>query len=219
MDERQQSLDTLKDIRSLMDKSSRFISLSGLSGVAAGTCALIGAMVAKGIFKRHRDTVSVDYLQEGLSGSISISDGMGFALLEVAVITFLVALGSAFFFTWWRSRKEGQKLFGPVSIRLTLALAVPIFIGFLFILRLMQIGAYGFIAPACLLFYGLGLLNASRYTSSEIRYLAYAILAVGTISLYFIGFGLYFWAFGFGVLHILYGIIMWNKYERREIPK
>jgi hypothetical protein len=217
MDEHQQTLNTLKDIRSMMDRSSRFISLSGLSGVGAGVCALIGAWVAGGVIERGRE--EHNSIREGYEGAshtqgISITDYLGSTLLVIAVITFFSAVLLAFFFTWLRSRKTGNSLMGPVPWRLTVAVAVPIIIGFLYLLKLMEIGAFGLIAPGCLLFYGLGLVNASRYTTNEIRLLGYAVLITGIINLFFPGYGLYFWAFGFGVLHIFYGIIMWNKYER-----
>ncbi|HSK13226.1 MAG TPA: hypothetical protein VK907_08415 [Phnomibacter sp.] len=217
MNEHQQTLETLKDIRSMMDRSSRFISLSGLSGVAAGTCALVGAWVARGVIQSGVEEHSgLRNGYEGLKGSrgISITVHPGSTLLLIAVVTFFSAVLLAFIFTWMRSRKTGVSVFGPISWRLILAVGLPILIGSVFLIKLMEAGTFGLIAPACLLFYGLGLINASRFTTSEIRFLGYAILAVGVLNLFFTGHGLYFWAFGFGVLHILYGILMWYRYER-----
>ena len=217
MNDQQQTLDTLRDIRTMMDRSSRLISLSGLSGVGAGLCALVGAWVASGVIEKG--IASESSLRKGYEGgngeaSISLVEYTGTQLLWIALLTFAAAVFFAFLFTWQRSRKNGVPLFGSVTYRLVIAVGVPIFIGFLYLLKLMQVGAFGLIAPGCLLFYGLGLVNASRYTTNEIRYLGYAILAVGIINLFLPGYGLYFWALGFGVLHIFYGIIMWNKYER-----
>jgi len=75
---------------------------------------------------------------------------------------------------------------------------------------------YGMVTPSCLIFYGLALINGSKYTVSEVRYLGYLELVLGIVNLWATRYGLYFWAAGFGVLHILYGIVMWNKYERNE---
>jgi hypothetical protein len=219
MDERQQSLDTLKDIRSLMDKSSRFISLSGLSGVAAGTCALVGAWFAHGIIQNAIGAVGKFRHQYPLEpiGDFSIRGYVGGKLFMVACFTFAAAFLLAFLFTWQRSRKTGVPLFGVVSRRLTIAVGIPLIVGAFYVVKLMQYGAFGMIAPGCLLFYGLGLVNASRYTLGEIKYLGYCQLLLGIINLFFMGYGLYFWAFGFGILHIAYGIFMWNKYEREKI--
>lgn len=217
MNEQQQTLDTLKDIHRLMDRSSRFISLSGLSGVAAGTCALIGAWFAKGVIDKgiaNHSSLRKQYQNGYDEVAISLKDYTGSQLLLIAMVTFTTALLSAFIFTWLRSRKTKTPLWGPVTFRLTVAVGLPIFIGFLYLLKLLQAGSFGLIAPGCLLFYGLGLVNASRYTTNEIRLLGYAVLGVGCVNLAYTGYGLYFWAFGFGILHILYGIIMWNKYER-----
>jgi hypothetical protein len=113
-----------------------------------------------------------------------------------------------------RSRKTNTALWGPTSRRLSWALGLPLGVGGLYMLTLMQAGAFGLIAPGCLLFYGLGLVSASRYTLGEIRWLGYGQLATGLLNLLFTGYGLYFWAFGFGILHIVYGLIMWWKHER-----
>jgi uncharacterized membrane protein YgdD (TMEM256/DUF423 family) len=148
---------------------------------------------------------------------IDLNDYMGGRLFFIACVTFTAAFVFAFFFTWLRSRKTGVPLIGTVSRRLTFAVGIPLLAGAFYVVKLMQYGSFGMIAPGCLLFYGLGLVNASRYTLVEIKYLGYCQILLGIINLFFPGQGLYFWAVGFGVLHILYGIYMWYKYER-EIP-
>jgi hypothetical protein len=107
-------------------------------------------------------------------------------------------------------------IWGYTARKLMINVAVPMIVGGLLIWRMMDFRLYAFVAPACLLFYGLALVNASKFTLPEIRYLGYCQLALGSINLWLLGYGLYFWAAGFGILHILYGIIMWNKYERNR---
>jgi hypothetical protein len=63
-------------------------------------------------------------------------------------------------------------------------------------------------------FYGLALVNASKYTLTDIRYLGITEIILGILNIFFLRRGLYFWALGFGVLHIIYGLVMWWKYER-----
>ena len=219
MTEHQQTLDTLKDIRSMMDRSSRFISLSGLSGVAAGTCALVGAWFAYGVIGGRQNGSKIRDMYNRLPDrDLSLEAYMGNKLFMIACITFTAALLFAFLFTWLRSRKTGVPMFGNVSRRLTFAIGIPIIAGAFYVVKLMQSGAYGLVAPGCLLFYGLGLINASRYTLGEIKFLGYCQVILGLANLFLMGYGLYFWAFGFGILHIVYGIFMWNKYERTN-PK
>jgi len=69
------------------------------------------------------------------------------------------------------------------------------------------------IAPLTLLFYGLALLNAGNYTLSEVRYLGYSEVVLGVLAAIFLNYGLYIWIFGFGILHIVYGVIMYRKYD------
>jgi len=221
MSDQNHPLETLHDIKDMMERSSRFISLSGLSGISAGICALIGAWFANGIIHSNtvyaREADVVDYAGRAAAKPatpFSISDYTGDPLLHIAIITFIAAFILAFTFTYIRSHKKGVPLWGKASRRLFINVSVPIVVGGLYLLKLMSERAYGLIAPGCLIFYGLALVNASKYTLSEVRYLGYCQLLLGLANLLFVGYGLYFWALGFGVLHIIYGTAMWWKYER-----
>lgn len=214
MSEHQQSLSAIRDIRQMMERSSRFISLSGLSGISAGICALIGAFLAYPYVYGYKDyTVASDNDKNGLAvdGSGSIFNTY---LFWIAASTFMAALLTAFFFTYIKSEKEGTPLWGNTAKRLLFNLAVPLLVGGAFLLKLLHFGTYGLVAPGCLLFYGLALINASKYTLAEVRYLGYGEILLGLVNLFFIGYGLYFWAAGFGIMHIVYGWYMWWKYEK-----
>lgn len=212
MKEQQSATDALnhvKEIHALMQRSSRFISLSGLSGIAAGVCALIGAYVAK--FK----ILAPYYEKYNSAGEYNSYD---FSLLKwqlvwLAITVFTVAFISAFYLTWRKSRKLNLPIWDATSRRLFINMVSPIIIGGLFILGMLQYNEWRFVAPACLIFYGLALVNASKYTLTDIRYLGYCEIILGLINMYYIGYGIYFWATGFGLLHIIYGAIMWRKYE------
>ncbi len=115
-----------------------------------------------------------------------------------------------------RSRRDGTPLWDPTVQRLAWNTILPMVVGGIVLLRAISLEYYTLVAPGCLIFYGLALVNASKYTLGEIRYLGYGQLILGIINLWVVGSGLYFWAAGFGVLHILYGIIMWWKYERKS---
>lgn len=211
-------LDTIKDIKQMMERSSRFISLSGLSGIAAGVSALIGAWFAYDVIHPANGAVhkhSVEYNEVRME-NISVRDFMGSRLFEIAVYTLMAALVFSFLFTWLRSKKSGVPLWGSTARRLMWNVSIPLAVGGLYIIRLIETGTYHLIAPGCLIFYGLALVNASKYTLAEIRYLGYGQLITGLINLWVLGYGLYFWATGFGVLHIVYGIYMWYKYERND---
>lgn len=191
-------------IKDMMNRSSRFISLSGMSGVSAGFFALVGAFLAH--YTIYSRVVDLGYKQV-----ILIYDKV-VLLIAIAVGTIILAVGFGVFFTTRKAKKNNQKLWDLQSRRLVLNLFIPLAVGGILCLTLLLKGYIGLVAPLTLIFYGLGLLNASHFTLKEIRSLGLIQIALGLISLHFIGYGLYFWAVGFGVLHIIYGIIMQVKY-------
>ena len=196
----------------MMERSSRFISLSGWSGVSAGICALIGAWFANNALSAF---LGGDVEQFYTKTPIIISRIQVFReLVIIAICTFVAAFISAFFFTWLRSRKQKTPLWDRTVQRLMWNTILPLGVGGIVVWRCLELGYFEMIAPGCLIFYGLALVNASKYTLGEIRYLGYGQLILGLINLYSLGLGLYLWAIGFGVLHIVYGFVMWWKYER-----
>jgi len=209
--QQQETLREVKDIRRLMERSSRFISLSGLSGVAAGIFALVGAGVGRFI-------VLKDWYER--SDRRLYFSNRDFAKLELQLIVlagavFAAAFISAFYLTWRKAQKQHVSLWGLTSRRVFWNMAIPLAAGGLFVMGMLQYDEWRFVAPACLIFYGLALVNASKYTLTDIRYLGYCEIVLGLLNMQLIGYGLYFWALGFGVLHIIYGVVMWWKYERR----
>ncbi len=217
MNEEMQPLDALKNIKQMMERSSRFISLSGLSGVAAGICALVGAGLASTVIRHSSGRGDYEIpARSGIPNDVNLKQYMGSALFQIAIGVLVAALLLGFLFTYLRSRKTGIPVWGTQARRLLINIAVPMAAGGIYLLKLIDNGNYGLIAPGCLLFYGLSLLNASRYTLPEIRYLGYAEISLGLVNLWFVGDGLWFWAVGFGVLHIVYGAAMWWKYERSD---
>lgn len=216
MMEQQQSYQDLQHIKKMMERSSRFISLSGLSGISAGICALIGAWVAHPYVVGRKNYIidNGTAIEQARAGSYWII--INTWLFWIAIATFITALVTAFIFTYIKSRKEGIPIWGNAARRVMASMAIPLAVGGIFIFKLMQFGTFGLVAPGCLLFYGLGLINASKYTLSEIKYLGYGEILLGIISLNFVGYGIYFWAVGFGLLHIIYGTYMWVKYDKGE---
>lgn len=211
MDSQHPPLETLQDIKRIMERSSRFISLSGWSGISAGICALGGAWVAHSRIDRFLHPVHDRNYYNSDSGLVLMYD-----LVQIAAVTFIAAFISAFIFTWARSRRNGTPLWDTTVQRLAWNTILPMVVGGIVILRALSLGYYTLVAPGCLIFYGLALVNASKYTLGEIRYLGYGQLILGIINLWVVGSGLYFWAAGFGILHIVYGAIMWWKYERKS---
>lgn len=207
MNQQQESLATLHEIRNIMDRSSRFISLSGLSGVAAGISALIGAAVVKWYLLSH----NINY-REHLS--LRLTDESVLFMLSVAALVFILALCSATYFTARKARKSRLRVWDSKTERLLLNLFIPLAAGGIFCAILLYHQLLYLVAPAMLIFYGLALLNASKYTLRDIRYLGFFEMGLGLLAGFFVGYGLLAWTLGFGVLHIVYGTLMYIKYER-----
>lgn len=196
----------LSHIRSMMERSSRFISLSGLSGVFAGLIALVGAIYVYFVFKRN----GINYLD----GERNIfSPDLVRELFLIGTVILVLAVLSGYFFTARKSKANNLKIWDATTKRLLINFAIPLVSGGIFCLALFYHHLFVFVAPATLIFYGLALVNASKYTLTDVQNLGYFEIVLGLISLFFLGWGLLFWAIGFGVLHIVYGIIMHKKYR------
>jgi general stress protein CsbA len=197
-------LQDLSLIKNMMNRSSRFISLSGFSGVLAGSYALIGAWFSN------------QYITEFVkNGSYTAIHKTVNILWLIAMVVALSSILTAYILTSKRARKNGEKIWDVSTKNLLLAFLTPLITGGVFGLIVLNHGYYGLIAPITLLFYGLALINASKYTLGTVKYLGVSEVVVGLFASYYLGYGLQFWALGFGVLHIIYGTIMYFQYERK----
>lgn len=199
-------IEDIREIKEMMDRSSRFISLSGWSGVSAGVFALIGAYIG------YR-TIYVDSNYSGYERVLLSSDNL-WTLLLIALVTLFLSIMFGIYFTTRKARKAGQPIWGSTSKRLLVNLLIPLATGGILCMMLLAKGYIGLIAPLTLIFYGLSLINASKFTLPEIKSLGILEIILGLIAIQFIGYGLFFWAIGFGILHIIYGIIMHFRYEK-----
>ena len=201
-----ESKDYLKDlteIKDLMNRSSRFISLSGLSGILAGVYALIGAAMAY-------------YIVTNSARGYLILDGTIFNIC--VFILFMIAFLSvvtAIFLTTRKAKKNNEKIWDKSSRRLLINFLVPLIVGGTYILIILDQQKYGQSGALMLIFYGLALVNASKYSIGVIRYLGYVEILLGLICALFPGYGFWLWVLGFGVMHIIYGTLMYYKYDRK----
>lgn len=211
MNKHEQQLEALQDIRQLMRQSTRFLSLSGLSGVIAGVYALGGAWVCNNLLNKYTN-------ESGAPGDRATYEHLIYhcALLGVGVL--LASVFTAFLLSSRKARKNGETLFNPIAFKLLINMFIPLLAGGVFCFAAVYQGENHviFVVPAMLIFYGLALINASKYTIHDVRYLGLLQLLLGMICLFLPRYGLLFWLLGFGVLHIVYGTIMWFKYDRNQ---
>jgi hypothetical protein len=201
-------LQDIEEIRSLMEKSSKFISLSGWAGIFAGIFALMGSYIALTYLDFNPQSLSVD------TESNPFQQKQIFSVVQLALLVFLLAISFALFFTHRRAKRKDELLWTPTAKRLVMNMAVPLFTGGILILLFISKGFIGFVAPFSLLFYGLALFTISKFTFDEVKILGLIEILLGLISVYKVSLGLLFWAIGFGVVHIIYGIYVYFKYEK-----
>lgn len=198
-------LEDLKEIKDIMNRSSRFVSLSGLSGISAGAIALTGSYFAYTTF----------YSQFSFSqySVVKLSYQSIHQLLVIAVITMIAAIASVILLTRYETRKRKEKSWNILTKRIIVNLLIPLTAGGIIGLVLLFNGLVVMVAPLTLVFYGLALYNASKYTLNEMESLGLIQLVLGVLGFYFIEYGLIFWALGFGVVHIIYGTYMHFRYK------
>jgi len=203
--------DELASIRSLMERSSKFISLSGLSGILAGIYALIGAVAAYYLITTNTSRVypyhgyySFDHLFNSLVGQ----------LLIIAIVVFVASVGTGIILTNRKAKIKEQAIWGSTSKALLFNMATPLIAGGLLMFIFLVHGYYGIVGPSSLVFYGLALVGAGNFTFTMVKYLGLCEIAIGLIAACLPGYGLLFWAIGFGLLHIIYGSMMYFKYDR-----
>ncbi len=211
-----QKIEDLKHIRDLMERSSKFLSLSGFSGISAGIFALLGAAVAY-FFLFKQGSVKYDEHMRALGNGTTFGIRLQMALL--AGIVLICAAGSAFYFSSRKAKRLGSRLWTTTAKRTFYQFSIPLVTGGLFCIALAANNNIHFIASAMLVFYGLALINASKFTLSEIHYLGMCEIVLGILAGFFLNYGLLFWVLGFGILHIIYGIRIYWRYDREKVDK
>jgi len=213
MRDKNEYLESIHEIRSIMERSSKFMSLSGLSGIAAGITALISGTIAfiyLGSASIGKSAPGYTLPNQGPAPTEQI-----LFLLVLATVTMIIAFTLTYFFTRRNAKKKNLPIWDKTAKLVTFNMLVPLITGGLFVLALVfRFSMYGLVAPSTLVFYGLALINASKYTVSHTQWLGLAEIAIGLVALLFYRYGLVFWIIGFGVFHIIYGIALYYSFEK-----
>ncbi|BDD06009.1 hypothetical protein [Aureibacter tunicatorum] len=205
----EQYLEDINEIKSLMAQSSKFISLSGLSGIFAGIFAILGALYGKKyIIEAYFSQIAAgeipqinDYILHGL--------GLAFIIMASACV-------SGIFFSKRKASKENINFWDKTTQELIIHSLIPFLSGGVFCLALIYYGHFDLLPPMMLLIYGISVVSASKFTHKELFYLGISEIALAFASIFLLKYGTEFWIAGFGLFHIIYGIITYLKYERVE---
>jgi hypothetical protein len=211
MNNREEHLDTLTEIRSLMERSSRCLSLSGISGISAGIIAILGAI---SVSVYHGTSIFSSAWERTYTDGGMLNENTMLFYIAVAAAVLILAVSFSVFFTIRKAKKNNLNVWDSTTKRMLVSLLIPLGTGGIFCMILLSDWYTALIAPSMLIFYGLALNNASKYAIGNAEYLGGAEIILGLIALLLPGYGLLVWVIGFGVLHIIYGVYMYIKYEK-----
>lgn len=195
-------LQDISDIRNMMRRSTQFMSLSGLSGVLAGCYALVGAYMADS---------ALDRMGDGYDEPLGT---LTFLLGGIAAVVALLSLVTAVTLSYRKAARKGETIWSPVSRRLIINFLIPLTTGGAFVIQLVLNRDFNLVAPSVMIFYGLSCVNASKYTLRDVRWLGVTIVTIGLVAVSFPTLAVPFLAVGLGATHILYGLLMYLRYER-----
>lgn len=198
----------LADIRTMMERSTKFLSLSGLAGILAGLLALAGVYIVYTVLQ----------FDPGAYGYNAVTDPIVLALFPKVILLasgiLALSISAAVLLSIRKARQKNQKVWNVTSRQLLLAMAVPLIAGGLLILMLIAQGLIGLVIPLTLIFYGIALWQAGFFTYSDVKGLGILQTGLGILAVFYIEHSLWIWAIGFGIVHVIYGIYMHFKYER-----
>jgi hypothetical protein len=204
------SIEDIKTIRKMMEESTRFLSLSGLSGIFAGGFAIAGALVAYFLILNN-GSIHYDEYFRSLSEKETLT--LRWQLIADAVCVLILSIFFSLYFSVNKAKREGKNFWSPASKKLLINMLIPLITGGIFIIVLLVQNHIQLIVPGLLIFYGLALVNSAKFTLDEVFYLGILEIITGLAASLFSGWGLIFWIFGFGILHIIYGVVMYRKYD------
>jgi hypothetical protein len=198
----------LQAIRSMMQRSSKFVSLSGWSGVMAGIYGLLAAYLAQQHLRFDPSAMEAAALT-GLNAYAALS-----GMMALAGGLLVLSIGTAAWMAQQKARKQGEMVWTAASRRLLTDLAVPLLTGGLLLLGLAWMGYHSLLLPTSLLFYGITLYQAGPITYAALRILGLLNITLGFFALLLPQQAMLFWAAGFGLMHIVYGLFIHFRYEK-----
>ena len=185
-----------------MQQNSSYFSLSGLSGILVGIYGLLTVYMVHMLTSTYGD---------GFDGSSQLPIALlEIGILVLAVVMILVALITLRIRAKRSAKKHNEKLWSPFSKKLRFHTLILLLLFIVILAVVANKGYYSIITPLMLLLYGIFLLNLSRLVG-RLRYLAFAELILATIAYFIYDKELLFLGLGFGIFHIIYGIVTLKK--------
>lgn len=186
-------------IRSMMERSSRFISLSGWAGILPGIFALSGLSLAIWFIQNSKTT---GLYNDGIDNTSPLAIQL--------VLTAFVVLALSVFSSWYtcmrKAKAEHQSTWTPAIQNMLVYFSIPLLAGAVVAGWVYAKEDWGLMAPVILSFYGLALIQASHFTLKSVYWLGLIEIALALLS-GIPGWGIPILAIGFGLLHVIYGML------------
>lgn len=200
----QEAEENLRVIRELMERSTRYSTFSGLSGICAGLFSILGCLVQR-------------FWVLSLPASERL---VAFTINWTLVIA--LTIGADFFLTKRKAPLVGKTILSRLGRQMVVASAPGLLTGALLTLFLLQQGHMDQVYPVWMLSYGSAVCAVGLFSQKEVGRLGRAFLTAGALTLalglltalqpYIASLGLFITALTFGGFHIAYGLIV----SRRE---
>jgi hypothetical protein len=205
MENHEEQLAAIQEMRNMMDQATRFKSISGLSGMIAGILCLFSLYIIN-LFS------GISPWEANAFDRLWVMDQALVCSVFLGLLVGSISIG--YYMASRNASHSGKYAWGGSARRLATSLAIPVLVGGVFAMLLIQVGLVALAAPVTLLFYGMGLLSASKFTLDAVRTVGLIFIGLGLLATGFLPYGLLFWALGFGFVHIVYGLIIYIQYER-----
>lgn len=184
----QQAAESLRFIHATMERAAGFSAVPGWGGVMMGLTALLAAGVA------HPLRFTEMWLKVWLAAAV-VATAIGLAAIVL------------------KARRSGMPLAGPAGRKFALALSPAIGAGAILTFVLYRNGSIRDLPGCWLLLYGTAVTSGGALSVRVVPMLGLSLMALGVAALAAPAvWGDAFLALGFGVLHIVFGIVIARRY-------
>ncbi len=192
-----------------MQQNSTSFSSSGWSGILLGIYGLLAVYMVYTMTNSYGDGF------EGFAALPIVLLEIG--IIVLTVITILISLITLRIRAKRRSKKNNRKLWSPFSKKLRFHTLIPLLFFIIVLVIIANKGYYSSITPLLLFLYGIFLLNLSRFSSGNLKYLSIAEIILAVVAYFIYDKEILFLGLGFGIFHIFYGLFTFGKNKKTTV--
>ena len=182
------AMDNLQFIRETMERSAVFTSVPGYGGALMGATAIGAAIIAQ-----NQPTVR--------------------NWLIVWLVEAVLAVSIGFFALWQKAKNSGESLVSVPAKKFALAFAPQIVAGVILTALFYYRGFFEFLPCVWLTLYGTAVVTGGAYSVKIVPAVGWVFVALGAVAVFApADWGNLLMALGFGVLHIVFGLIVARRY-------